>query len=50
MELAKAEHSDKFAYSVLGLGHKIKSEDKLQQIADKFVARVSCCRIATLEW
>jgi len=22
----------------LGLGHKIKSEDKLQQIADKFVA------------
>jgi len=38
MELAKAEHSDKFAYSVLGLSHKIKSEDKLQQIADKFVA------------
>ena len=22
----------------MGLGHKIKSEDKLQQIADKFVA------------
>ena len=39
MELAKAEHSDKFAYSVLDLGHKIKSEDKLQQIADKFVAQ-----------
>ena len=38
VELAKAEHSDKFAYNVLGLGHKIKSEDKLQQIADKFVA------------
>jgi len=36
--LAKAEHSDKFAYSVLGLSHKIKSEDKLQKIADKFVA------------
>ena len=38
VELAKAEHSDKFAYNALGLGHKIKSEDKLQQIADKFVA------------
>jgi hypothetical protein len=38
VELAKAEHSNKFAYNVLGLGHKIKSEDKLQQIADKFVA------------
>ena len=38
VELAKAEHSDKFAYSVLGLSHKIKSEDKLQKIADKFVA------------
>ena len=37
VELAKAEHSDKFAYNALGLGHKIKSEDKLQQIADKFV-------------
>ena len=39
VELAKAEHSDKFAYSVLGLGDKIKSEDKLQQIADEFVAQ-----------
>jgi len=39
VELTKAEHSDKFAYSVLGLGHKIKSEDKLQQIADEFVAQ-----------
>mgnify|MGYP001446868140 CR=1 FL=1 len=39
VKLAEAEHSDKFAYSVLGLGHKIKSEDKLQQIADKFVAQ-----------
>ena len=38
VELAKQEHSDKFAYNVLGLKHKIKSEDKLQQIADKFVA------------
>ena len=38
VELAKAEHSDKFAYNALSLGHKIKSEDKLQQIADKFVA------------
>ena len=38
VELAKAEHSNKFAYNVLGLGHKIKSEDKLQQIAHKFVA------------
>ena len=38
VELADAEHSDNFAYNVLGLGHKIKSEDKLQQIADKFVA------------
>jgi len=38
VELADAEHSDKFAYNVLGLRHKIKSEDKLQQIADKFVA------------
>ena len=38
VELADAEHSNKFAYNVLGLGHKIKSEDKLQQIADKFVA------------
>ena len=38
VELAKAEHSDKFAYNTLGLGHKIKSEDKLQQIADRFVA------------
>ncbi len=34
----EAEHSDKFAYSVLGLGDKIKSEDKLQQIADRFIA------------
>ena len=39
VELADAEHSDKFAYNVLGLGHKIKSEDKLQKIADKFVAK-----------
>ncbi len=39
VELTKAEHSDKFAYSVLGLGDKIKSEDKLQQIADEFVAQ-----------
>ncbi len=38
VKLTEAEHSDKFAYSVLGLGDKIKSEDKLQQIADKFVA------------
>ena len=38
VELAKAEHSDKFAYNVLGLKHKIKSEDKLQKIADKFIA------------
>ena len=38
IELAKAEHPDKFAYNVLGLKHKIKSEDKLQHIADKFVA------------
>ena len=38
VELTKAEHSDKFAYSVLGLGDKIKSEDKLQQIADRFIA------------
>ncbi len=38
IELAKAEHSDKFAYNALGLGHKIKSEDKLQQIADRFIA------------
>ena len=38
VELTKAEHSDKFAYNVLGLKHKIKSEDKLQQIADKFTA------------
>ena len=36
--MADAEHSDNFAYNVLGLKHKIKSEDKLQQIADKFVA------------
>ena len=38
VKLTEAEHSDKFAYSVLGLGDKIKSEDKLQQIADKFIA------------
>ena len=39
VKLTEAEHSDKFAYSVLGLGDKIKSEDKLQQIADEFVAQ-----------
>lgn len=39
VKLAEAEHSDKFAYNALGLGHKIKSEDKLQQIADKFVTQ-----------
>ena len=38
VKLTEAEHSDKFAYSVLGLGDKIKSEDKLQQIADRFIA------------
>ena len=38
VKLTEAEHSDNFAYSVLGLGDKIKSEDKLQQIADRFIA------------
>lgn len=48
VELAKAEHSDKFAYNTLSLGHKIKSEDKLQQIADRFVAE--CPVVELLHW
>ena len=38
VKLAEREHSNQFAYNALGLGNKIKSEDKLQKIADKFIA------------
>lgn len=48
MKLAKEEHSDKFAYNILGLGHKIKSENKMEKIADKFVAQYPIVEL--LQW
>jgi len=48
VQLAKGEHSDKFAYRILWLTDKIKSENKLKQIADRFVAKYPVVEL--LQW
>ena len=39
IQAAAEEHSDKFAYNTLNLVSKIKCEDRLQNLADEFVAQ-----------
>ena len=39
IEAATKEHCDKFAYNTLNLVSKIKCEDRLQNLADEFVAQ-----------